>query len=179
MLGPLSQVIAPRPEEEIVHESTATADPCYFLPSPQKWRAAVTSLAPFRQSVSLSHLATLFKVRGSGLRDWIATPTIPPSGFPGGSVSNKSACMATGAWQATVHGVVRVRHNLATTPPPTPPQCFRSREGQRLSKTRRHSQPPTHQGEESSSPRQTCGPGQLNIRNQPLFLGREIQKPLP
>ena len=145
MLGPLSQVMVPHPEEETVHESTATADPCYFLPSPPKWRTAVTSPAPLRQSVSLSHLATLFKARGPGLGGWIATPTIPLSGFPGGSVSNKSACkknrMATGAWQAIVHGVVRVRHNIATKPPPTPPPCFRAREGQRSSKTRRHSQP--------------------------------------
>ena len=27
--------------------------------------------------------------------------------------------MERGAWQATVHGVARVRHNLATKPPPT------------------------------------------------------------
>ena len=26
--------------------------------------------------------------------------------------------MDRGAWQATVHGVTRVRHNLATKPPP-------------------------------------------------------------
>ena len=26
--------------------------------------------------------------------------------------------MDRGAWQATVHGVARVRHDLATTPPP-------------------------------------------------------------
>ena len=28
--------------------------------------------------------------------------------------------MDRGAWQATVHGVTRVRHNLATKPPPPP-----------------------------------------------------------
>ena len=31
--------------------------------------------------------------------------------------------MDRGAWQATVHGVARVGHNLATKPPPPPP-CF-------------------------------------------------------
>ena len=29
--------------------------------------------------------------------------------------------MDRGAWQATVLGVARVRHNLATKPPPSPP----------------------------------------------------------
>ena len=29
--------------------------------------------------------------------------------------------MDRGAWQATVNGVSRVEHNLATTPPPPPP----------------------------------------------------------
>ena len=29
--------------------------------------------------------------------------------------------MDRGAWQATVHGVARVRHNLATKPPPPSP----------------------------------------------------------
>ena len=29
--------------------------------------------------------------------------------------------MDRGAWQATVHGVARVRHNLATKPPPPLP----------------------------------------------------------
>ena len=29
--------------------------------------------------------------------------------------------MDRGTWQATVHGVARVRHNLVTTPPPPPP----------------------------------------------------------
>ena len=29
--------------------------------------------------------------------------------------------MDRGAWQPTVHGVARVRHNLATKPPPLPP----------------------------------------------------------
>ena len=181
MLGPLGQVMAPRPEEEIAHENTANADPCCFLPSPQKRRAAVTSPAPFRQSVSLSHWATQFKARAPGLGGWIATPTIPPSGFPGGSVSNKSACkknrVDTGAWQDTAHGVARLRHDLAIKPPPTPPSCFRGRERQKSSKTGQHSQPPTHKGEESSSPRR--GPGQLNIRDQLLFLGREIQRLLP
>ena len=33
--------------------------------------------------------------------------------------------MDRGAWQATVHGIARVRHDLATKPPPT---CWR-REG--------------------------------------------------
>ena len=28
--------------------------------------------------------------------------------------------MDRGAWQATVHGVTRVRHDLATKPPPPP-----------------------------------------------------------
>ena len=28
--------------------------------------------------------------------------------------------MVRGAWQATVHGVARVRHDLATKPPPSP-----------------------------------------------------------
>ena len=28
--------------------------------------------------------------------------------------------MDRGAWQATVHGVARVGHNLATKPPPPP-----------------------------------------------------------
>ena len=28
--------------------------------------------------------------------------------------------MGRGAWQATVHEVTRVRHNLATNPPPPP-----------------------------------------------------------
>ena len=28
--------------------------------------------------------------------------------------------MDRGAWQATVHGVSRIRHNLVTTPPPPP-----------------------------------------------------------
>ena len=28
--------------------------------------------------------------------------------------------MDRGAWQATVHGVARVRHDLATKPPPPP-----------------------------------------------------------
>ena len=29
--------------------------------------------------------------------------------------------MGKGAWQATVHGVERVRHDLVTKPPPPPP----------------------------------------------------------
>ena len=29
-----------------------------------------------------------------------------------------------GAWQAAVHGVSRVRHNLGTKPPPPPPSCL-------------------------------------------------------
>ena len=29
--------------------------------------------------------------------------------------------MGRGAWQATVHGVARVGHDLATKPPPPPP----------------------------------------------------------
>ena len=29
--------------------------------------------------------------------------------------------MNRGAWQATVHGVTRVRHDLAPKPPPPPP----------------------------------------------------------
>ena len=29
--------------------------------------------------------------------------------------------MDRGTWQATVHGVARVRHDLVTTPPPPPP----------------------------------------------------------
>ena len=28
--------------------------------------------------------------------------------------------MDRGAWQAIVHGIARVRHNLATKPPPRP-----------------------------------------------------------
>ena len=31
--------------------------------------------------------------------------------------------MDRGAWQVTVHGVIRVRHNLATKPP-LPPQSY-------------------------------------------------------
>ena len=34
--------------------------------------------------------------------------------------------MYKGAWQATVHGVTRVRHDLATKPPP-PPLCQKGR----------------------------------------------------
>ena len=30
--------------------------------------------------------------------------------------------MDRGAWQATVHGVARVGHDLVTTPPPPPPK---------------------------------------------------------
>ena len=33
--------------------------------------------------------------------------------------------MDRGAWQATVHGVARVGHNLATKPPPQPNKTFR------------------------------------------------------
>ena len=32
--------------------------------------------------------------------------------------------MDKGAWKATVHGVARVGHDLATTPPPPPPAPF-------------------------------------------------------
>jgi len=32
--------------------------------------------------------------------------------------------MDRGAWQATVHGVARVGHNLATKPPPQPNKTF-------------------------------------------------------
>ena len=32
--------------------------------------------------------------------------------------------MGTGAWLATVRGVTRVGHDLATTPPPPPPRCL-------------------------------------------------------
>ena len=43
--------------------------------------------------------------------------------FPGEGNGNPLQCsclenpMDRGAWQATVHGVTRVRHNLATKPP--------------------------------------------------------------
>ena len=30
--------------------------------------------------------------------------------------------MDRGAWQATVHGITRVRHDIATKPPPSPPK---------------------------------------------------------
>ena len=39
-------------------------------------------------------------------RKWQPTPRIP---------------MDRGAWQATVYGVTRVRHDLVTKPPPPPP----------------------------------------------------------
>ena len=32
--------------------------------------------------------------------------------------------MDRGAWRATVHGVTRVRHDLATEPPPPPLDCL-------------------------------------------------------
>ena len=35
--------------------------------------------------------------------------------------------MDRGAWQATVHGISRVRHDLATKPPPT--TCTQPTEG--------------------------------------------------
>ena len=44
---------------------------------------------------------------------------------PGGGHGNSFQCscletpMNRGAWQATIHGVARVRHNLTTKPPPT------------------------------------------------------------
>ena len=34
--------------------------------------------------------------------------------------------MNRGAWQATVHGVPRVGHDLATKPPPPPPTLKRT-----------------------------------------------------
>ena len=41
--------------------------------------------------------------------------------------------MDRGAWQATIHGVARVRHDLATKPPPNP----RNRKFLRLSVRKR------------------------------------------
>ena len=32
--------------------------------------------------------------------------------------------MEGGAWQATLHGVTRVGHDLVTTPPPPPPMYY-------------------------------------------------------
>ena len=53
--------------------------------------------------------------------------SIPESGrFPGGGngYSLQYSClenpMDRGAWQVTVHGIARVRHDLATTPSPPP-----------------------------------------------------------
>ena len=36
--------------------------------------------------------------------------------------------MDRGVWQATVHGVVRVRYNSVTKPPPPPPWVYINRE---------------------------------------------------
>ena len=41
--------------------------------------------------------------------------------------------MDRGAWQATIHGVARVRHDLATKPPPPPQGCWREITGLVLS----------------------------------------------
>ena len=53
--------------------------------------------------------------------------SIPVSGrYPGGGNVNppQYSClenpMDRGAWQATVHGVAKLRHDLATKPPPPP-----------------------------------------------------------
>ena len=37
--------------------------------------------------------------------------------------------MNRGAWQATVHGIARVEHNLATKPPPLFPKSETTEEG--------------------------------------------------
>ena len=57
--------------------------------------------------------------------------SIPRSGrSPGGGNGNplQYPCLENpidrGAWQATVHGVTRVRYNLATKPPPRLIKCF-------------------------------------------------------
>ena len=60
-------------------------------------------------------------VRSLGLEDPLEKEMATHSGILAWRIP-----MDRGAWQATVHGVARVRHNLAIKPPPYPLQFFKS-----------------------------------------------------
>ena len=63
---------------------------------------------------------------------WSEKPTLPSKFLEKEMATHFSILawripMFRGAWQATVHGVARVGHNLVTKPPPPPPsQCMQN-----------------------------------------------------
>ena len=66
------------------------------------------------QSVKNLPVLQEIQVQSQGWEDPLEKETATHS-----SILAQEIPMDRGAWWATVHGVVRVRHNLATKPPPT------------------------------------------------------------
>ena len=83
------------------------------LPERRKeWRDPVTTWPSISSPVNWEYAGDLGSIPGSGR-----------SPGEGNSYPLQYSClekpMDRGAWQATVHGVTRVRHDLVTKPPPT------------------------------------------------------------